>query len=267
MQDPEEISATDETLAPELLNGPNIESWMVDIAMKSLPYPRNQPANRSHVEKTLKQCNGSVNYAVSLLIPDSSPESSSRSSSIEREPDSDDEGITKPNKKRDRRVSRPHPLRNNLAIQVKEKDQLSPDPHSLAKALEEVSDKSTDLDATEEEDWQAHSQSDKTDSSSTTSQSDDSSKEAPKETGVRLKINPPKKQALKPTEGGPSNSAGPTPATASHPMTGTPIHGRIKAKPRRRLISGHQRNKELAEQAARNANNQKLDMRIQAIHI
>lgn len=256
-------------LQQELAEGPKIEPWMIDIAMKSLPWPVNLPTNRSRVEQVLKQCNGNVNYAVSVLMPDSSPESSSRSSSIERDPDSDDERAAKPNKKRDRRISRPHPLRNDLAVQNTEKDMVSPDPRRLAEALQKVSDKEYDPDETEEENWQDGSQS-KSESSPASSDSSSSRAEESKERRVHLKINGPKKQESKPIKvSNPSAKQGEQSSTGDYEadVEKKAPHNRLKAKPRRRLISGHQRDKELAERAARNTNTKKLDMRIQAIHI
>ena len=259
-------------LADVLAEGVHIEPWMVDIVMKSVPWPQNLPANRTSVEQTLKQCNGNINHAVALLLPDSSPESSSRSSSIERDPDSDDERSQKPNKKRDRRISRPHPLRNDLAVHLGSKDQNSPDPRHLAAALQSVASKDTDFDPdeTEEENWQDGSQQSKESESSSSTSASEYSNVEPVKDSARLKLKPPKKQG--------SKSAGATTASAhkseqlkqADSNVDTEQNSqqkRVKAKPKRRLISGNQRNKELAEQAARNSSNQKLDMQIQAIHI
>ena len=141
-------------LQKELARGPKIESWMIDLAMSSLPYD----ANRSIVEQTVKECRGNINMAVDLLLPDSSPETSERSSSIEREPDTDDERGQKPFKKQDRRQSRPHPLSNNLAVRQKDSNPSSPssiDAHHLSSILEKANKpkNEVDPDETEEEDW------------------------------------------------------------------------------------------------------------------
>lgn len=247
---------------------------MIEIALKSLPYPITSPNNRASVEKMLKQCKGNINYAVSLLLPDSSPESSARSSSIERDPDSDDEKAQKPTKKQDRRISRPHPLRNDLAVRAKDSDQISPDPRRLAAALKQLNEtKAYDPNETEEENWQVggatYKDSTTTSDSSSASASDYSPPEQPKSGGVRLKLSAPKKQAIEDTKApslSSSNSEqsnlGEYDADAEKAKLQRPID-----KPRRRLVSRNERDKYLAEKAARNTTTKKLDMGIQAIHI
>ena len=134
-----------------------VEDWRIDTVMKALPFPLNQSRNRFNVQQTLKHCNGNMDDAVLYLLPDSSPGSTSPSS-IERDPDSDEEKERKPNKKRDRRASALHPLRSNLAVPVAGKDSIiiSPNPAHLAAALKKVAEKESeplDPDETEEENW------------------------------------------------------------------------------------------------------------------
>ena len=88
------------------------EDWRVDTVMKALPFPHNQAANRLNVRRILEECNGDMGLAVSMILPDSSPGSSSPSS-IERDPDSDEESEHKPNNERDLRARCPHPLRSH----------------------------------------------------------------------------------------------------------------------------------------------------------
>ena len=284
---------------------------MVDIALKSLPHPLNLPTNRDKIKRTLSECKGNVNFAVSRLLPDSSPEDSSRSSSIERDPDSDDENAKKPNKKRDRRLSRPHPLRNGYVLHVTQKDQISPDPRRLAAALQKLdAEKEYDPDETEEEDWPGGLQSKKSLSSSTTtittSTSEIPTQESNNDARVRLKLTAPKKPAPKesapkepafkkpaPKKPAPKKSAIKKPAIKSNktssqssaknsqksktddeddegkdaPRNEPKPKAKAKAKPRRRLVPGNQIKQESDENDTHQATNQKLDKRIQAIHI
>ena len=267
MQAEDDIIATDES------SNTNVEKWMIEAVARSLPWPLNQlPDNRINIEKALLQHGLDINLTVSTLLPESSPESS-RSSSIERDPDSDDERVQGPKKRRDRRAGRPHPLRNDLANQASEKALDSPDPARLVAALQTVNsqDKLYDPDETEEDRDQDESQSKYSESSATSSVSEYSSSDQPKEGGVRLTLKAPKKPAAQ-TVNFPTNSPSKlkirnTSETPSEADQKSP-QGRVKAKPKRRLINGNQRNKEMAEQAARNSANQKLDiLKIHAISI
>ena len=239
-------------LQRELAGGPPIQEWMVDLAMQSLPYE----ANRSMVEQTLRQCRGNVNLAVDFLLPDSSPETSERSSSIEREPDSDDEKGQNPTKKQDRRVGRPHPLRNeNLAVRQKENSASSPDPRRLAVALKNVDKekKGYDPEETEEEDWKEEGPYHDSESASvSTSASDYSTPEQSQPVtigGPRFRLSQPKKPDPDAKASSSSNSD----------QSNMEVNGKINpqrrviAKPRRRrLISGTERAADLAKKSARN---------------
>ncbi|KAI9776523.1 MAG: hypothetical protein M1816_005241 [Peltula sp. TS41687] len=85
-----------------------IPSWVVDEAMQFLPHM----TDKSLVKQTLEQENGNIESAVSKLLAASERgglSSARDSSSVEREPDSDDEARLSgdgPNKKQDRRVSK-----------------------------------------------------------------------------------------------------------------------------------------------------------------
>jgi hypothetical protein len=77
---------------------------MVNVVISSLPYL----ADREKIKKTLEECKGSIDTAVSILLDAeerASVSSQPGSSSTERDPDSDDEYIG-PKKKQDRRMSR-----------------------------------------------------------------------------------------------------------------------------------------------------------------
>ena len=222
---------------------------MVDLAMASLPYD----ANRNMVEQTLKQCRGNVNLAVDLLLPESSPETSERSSSIEREPDSDDENVRKPTKKQDRRQSRPHPLSNNLAVRPKDNEIASPDPRHLAVALKKVDRNKTDFDPdeTEEEDWKEDAPYHDSESASvSTSASDYSTSEQAqqaKSTVPRFRLTQPKKPDDHTVSASLSNNL------SVDAQSGASHQYRAIAKPRRRrLISGTERAADLAKKSARN---------------
>ena len=215
--------------------------------MSSLPYQ----ANRDLVIQTLKQCRGNLNLTVDILLPESSPDTSDRSSSIEREPDSDNEADQKPTKKQDRRQSRPHPLSNHLAVRPKDGDPTSPNPRSLAIALKKVdrTKQKFDPDETEEEDWKEEGPYHDSESASvSTSASDYSTSEQaqPEKSAPRFRLTQPKK----PDANAHSSSSE---RSTMDPQLKTNKQHRIIAKPRRRrLISGTERAADLAKKSARN---------------
>ncbi|KAL9103150.1 MAG: hypothetical protein Q9163_001794 [Psora crenata] len=239
-------------LQMELAEGPPVEEWMVDLAMQTLPYE----ANRRMVEQTLRQCRGNVNLAVDFLLPDSSPETSERSSSIERDPDSDDEKGQKPTKKQDRRISRPHPLRNdNLTVRQKENGITSPDPRRLAVALKKVDrgKKEYDPEETEEEDWKEGGPYNDSESASVSTSASDSSAPEPSQPvkvgGPRFRLSQPKKPDFDARASSGSNSDKSTVDVSAN----TSPQRRLIAPPRRRrLISGSERAADLAKKSARN---------------
>ena len=281
-----------------------VEEWRVDTVMKALPFPLNQINHRANVQRVLEHCNGNMDDAVSVLLPDSSRGSSSPSS-IERDPDSDDEKGQKPNKKRDRRASRPHPLRYSLAVPVAGKDSviLSPDPIRLSTALRKVSEEKQghyDPEETEEENWKDEMSYQ---TSSSSSGSIESRQSTPPTTNgnadqprIRLKISapkaPPKSELRDAGSISSSYSSQSDLADAEADLQDAPAvvkkepHLRIIAKPRRRLISGYERARLMQEKVtqdsdndstaptlsrvnlmARNNSMKRLDSSIEAIHI
>lgn len=79
---------------------------MVDVVSSSLPFLADKPT----IKRTLEECKGNIDAAVDKLMgaeENGSLSSAQESSSVEREPDSDEEypGKDGPNKKRDRRPS------------------------------------------------------------------------------------------------------------------------------------------------------------------
>ena len=78
---------------------------MIDIVAKSLPYL----TDKITIKRSLEECKGNVNEAVARLLDAEergSISSAQESSSVEREPDSDDEALNGPNKKPDCRFGR-----------------------------------------------------------------------------------------------------------------------------------------------------------------
>lgn len=80
-----------------------VQQWMVDSVTTSLPHL----ADTQAIMKAIQDARGDVNTAVSkLLDAERSSPSTQGSSSIEREPDSDDEELGGPKKRQDRRLSK-----------------------------------------------------------------------------------------------------------------------------------------------------------------
>jgi len=77
---------------------------MIQTLQSSLPFL----IDKSAAKRALRESKGNLNNAVSRLLDseDGSGSSAQDTSSIEREPDSDDDKLHRPNKRRDRRVSR-----------------------------------------------------------------------------------------------------------------------------------------------------------------
>lgn len=84
---------------------PYAQEWQIDVVMKSLPFL----TDKATIRKALEECKGSIDNAVSSLLDEDSGNQSSaqESSSIEREPESDEDDIYGPNKSRSRRTGRP----------------------------------------------------------------------------------------------------------------------------------------------------------------
>ncbi|KAI4106781.1 MAG: hypothetical protein L6R37_001983 [Teloschistes peruensis] len=189
----------------QLVKGPYIEDWMIDLVIKS----QSILEDRMVIQKKLQDAGGNVDTVVSNLLDaqHASSESSSRdgSSSIEREQDSDDEDFTGPKKKQDRRLSRASHAalkqkegqrKHDLAVRMKER-QLPSTKESASPPVISINDvKLHDSDETEEEDWRnASSYKDSESASVSTSASEYSG--GSKRTGQRLKLSQPKKEADK----------------------------------------------------------------------
>ncbi|KAK4695917.1 OTU domain-containing protein 3, partial [Lecanoromycetidae sp. Uapishka_2] len=245
------------TMKAELASYSYVKEWMVEDALRSLPYE----TDRAVVEQALQEAKGNVNEAVTNLLPYSSQSSvktsgTSSPASIERDDDDGDfEMEQKPKKKQDRRQSRPHPLKNQhlLTVRTKEASMLSPNPTQLSAALIKLKDiKAVDPDETEEEDWRKESAfKDSESASGSTSVSDYSTNSKGEAGPVRLKLSQPKKQPNKPcpvsTNSSNQSIAGEYDADAEKSQLARKI-----AKPRRRLISGNERL--AAQKAARLSN-------------
>ena len=101
---------SDETSkAAKPTEAPVIAPWMIEVVLKSLPYP----GDRLAVKRILEENQGDVDATVSRLLDDEEAGSDSghssirHSPSVEREADGDDDAlINGPNKKQDRRLSR-----------------------------------------------------------------------------------------------------------------------------------------------------------------
>ncbi|KAL8733407.1 MAG: hypothetical protein Q9181_003592 [Wetmoreana brouardii] len=227
----------------QLAKGPFIDEWMIDLVVKSQAYLE----DRAVIRKKLENANGNVDNVVSDLLDaqqaSSSSGSTDGSSSIEREHDSDDEEVTGPKKKRDRRLSRASraavkdkedPRKHDLAVRIKDR-QLSPTKESASPPVISVNDvKLHDSDETEEEDWRnVPSYKDSESASVSTSTSEYSAGRKP--TGVRLKLTQPKKAA---------DQLQPPSQISHHTTTGAAHHGstasdgtqEAKAAPRRRRL-------------------------------
>ncbi|KAI9679344.1 MAG: hypothetical protein M1817_005364 [Caeruleum heppii] len=105
-----ESTATEYTAKAEAAhNPPFVAPWMIKAVTNSLPYL----ADPALIQRTLEEHGGSIDNAVSKLLDReesasvSSSQSQATSSSVERDPDSEDEAqMSGPIKKRDRRLSR-----------------------------------------------------------------------------------------------------------------------------------------------------------------
>ena len=227
---------------------------MVEAIMTGLPYL----APRESVIQALHEYKGNISNALSSLMPSSS-QNSSRTSSIERDPLSDDDDDQKPKKKADRRPSRPHPLQlgnsnKDFTNSATDPSSVSPDPSQLSAALSKLSkEKRVDPDETEEEDWQNEGSSGKDlETTSVNTSASDSSVATGGNTGkiIRIKLSQPKKPAEKKSASSrePSN-------TSEYDADGEkPQRSRVIAKPRRRLITGAERDRlEKAKRVVRRA--------------
>ncbi|MCJ1311976.1 hypothetical protein MMC25_005650 [Agyrium rufum] len=109
---PKTLTATAQCQNEEkLANAPRVQPWMVETVMNSLPYLK---VDREMVRRTIEECKGSVDAAVSKLMDadergSNTPSTQGSSGSIERDVDSadeDDELAAGRKKRQDRRLSR-----------------------------------------------------------------------------------------------------------------------------------------------------------------
>lgn len=176
--------------------------WKVNIVTKSLPYG----TDRKEIIKTIEDCGGNVDSALSRLLDSderSSASSARGSSSIEREVDSDDEEpIRGPKKRQDRRLSRAarapayekeERCNQELSYRLKS-DHLATTIEHSAKDGHLIDVQIDDAEETEEEDWRNEfAYKDSESASASTSASDYSTASKPRSGGVRLKLSQPKR--------------------------------------------------------------------------
>lgn len=181
---------------------------MVNVVCQSLPYL----ADRATIHKTLEECKGNIDTAVSKLLDAEergSVSSTQESSSVEREPDSDEEAHSGPNKKQDRRLSRAsrtvlkekdEQKRRDLALRPKvyHNPPKTNGHTSLPKHKDANGTKEEDEDETEEEDWENDpSYRESPSASPSACGSDYSTASKPTSGGVRLKLSQPKRDSEK----------------------------------------------------------------------
>ena len=242
-----------------LAKGPLILPWMINVIIESLPYY----ADRAMVQKTLEDCKGSIDLAVSKLLdsPCQSSASSRRgSSSVERDHDSDEDNYTGPKKKQDRRLSRAKRTtrvknevkneKSNQYLSVRLKSPMLPSSQESSSTSETQSIPANikDGDETEEEDWRNISPYKDSESASiSTSASEYSLPSNPRSGGVRLKLTQPKKTGERPLSPASSPVEPPTVREVHSPE---PVleAGTKLLKPKRRLLSRNQF--EMAKKAA-----------------
>ena len=184
-----------------LANSSCVLPWMVNTVMQSLPFC----ADRAVVHKRLEQFKGNVDATVSDFLDNEYGSSSSSrrgSSSVERDADSDDESLSGPNKKQDRRMSRLKRATTNeqqsnqhLSYRLKSPQLPLSQASSSASEINSVPTEIKDGDETEEEDWLNDSPYKDSESASvSTSASEYSAASNPRSGGVRLKLSQPKKR-------------------------------------------------------------------------
>ena len=224
---------------------------MINVIIESLPYY----ADRAMVQKTLEDCKGSVDLAVSKLLdsPCHSSASSRRgSSSVERDHDSDEDNYTGPKKKQDRRLSRVKRTtrvkdevkgeKSSQYLSVRLKSPMLPSSQESSSTSETQSIPADikDGDETEEEDWRNMSPYKDSESASiSTSASEYSLPSNPRSGGVRLKLTQPKKTDERPLSPV-SNPVKQPPVRDVHGPEPVPQSGQKSLKSKRRLLSRNQ---------------------------
>ncbi|MCJ1465041.1 hypothetical protein MMC07_003656 [Pseudocyphellaria aurata] len=187
----------------KLSSAPHVLPWKVNIVTKSLPYG----TDRKEIIKTIEDCGGNVDAALSRLLDSderSSASSARASSSVEREVDSDDEEpIRGPKKRQDRRLSRAaralayekeERCNQELSYRLKSDHLATTIERSTSKDDHRIDVQIDDADETEEEDWRNEfAYKDSESASASTSASDYSTASNPRSGGVRLKLSQPKR--------------------------------------------------------------------------
>lgn len=211
----------DEATRAKLASAGVIQPWQMELVEKSLTFI----ADKSTIKRALEQTHGNITDAVSKLmesVESGSPSSAQESSSIERDPDSEDEDNYRPTKRRYQRLinraahdvakaRRQIAMADRLAANNGSDESLNSTAVQVADSIASSSPAPTpsEVDSKIDDDW-------------TLSQTEDDAKTngtAPKEIR-RLKINPPK----------------------VHPPKVVKSH-------RRRLINGRERKNKLQQQA------------------
>lgn len=156
----------------KLAQSPHIQPWMIDVVSSSLPYLADKPT----IKRTLEETKGDINAAVDKLLSAeevSSQASTQESSSVEREPDSDEEYQRGPSKKQDRRIS------------SRSRTKRTDSPHVLSNLSTH-----NDPQASSASEQSSHEHSPKPGSTKTDSLNGDASDPLPRPT-IRIKLKPP----------------------------------------------------------------------------
>lgn len=225
----------------KLARAPIAQPWAIDVVSKSLPFL----TDKLLIKKTLEECRGSIDLAVSKLLDaeEGSMSSAQESSSIEREADSEDDGVYGPNKRQDRRMSKATATlmknkqehRREMLAKIEQKDgsQLSI-ADSVSSQWEDVPE-SLPIRATQEEDddsdWREASQGLTDDERSSAPPPSQEDKEK-----IKLKLN---------MSGGSTKT-----------LTGGRTHARQLGPQARRRITARER-KDQRKQAQKNARKQR----------
>ncbi|PNS18865.1 hypothetical protein CAC42_5404 [Sphaceloma murrayae] len=165
-----------------------VQPWQVNALINSLPYL----VDKQFAKKVLEENRGDVNAACSQILDSEdggSASSAQESSSIEREPDSDDELLNAPNKKQDRRMSR----NSRQKATPYDRTRLAPLPPTSDHGSQASAD-SQESDAPSSTNASGHSQQDPgctvMDTIRVNSEQDPPAEPAKRQ--IRIKLNPPK---------------------------------------------------------------------------
>jgi len=220
----------EEAQKARLINAGVVQPWQIELVEKSLPFLTDRPT----IKRAIAECKGNINNAVSKLIDADerrSPSSTQESSSIERDPDSDDESIYGPNKRRNQRLinraahdivkaRRAMAMADRLNASNGSDESLDSTAAQIAESFASSSPApvSSEFSTVNDDEW-------------VPSQTEDEVNADSRAGPVRLKINPPKALIAK-------------------------THVRQQGPQRRRLISAREK-KELAKKAQKTARKQR----------